>query len=90
MSKQRTKPSAYWKPGQPLTERDRVILQPILDKAAELGRTPTKREVSGTDRVKLRFHTWDMAINAAGLPPLRDAEQDNMRISERMGKKKTS
>jgi hypothetical protein len=69
----------YWKPGDPLTERDRLILQPLLKRAKELGRSPTRSEVRDINHIKHRFRIWENALCAAGLPSLRNLEQQKLR-----------
>jgi hypothetical protein len=73
----------YWKPGEPLTKRDMRILHPIIRKAGELGRSPTKSDVKDIGRIKGRFRTWEIALRAAGLPSLLDKEQQRLRDEER-------
>jgi len=70
---------AKWIPGEPLTERDKEILRPLIEKAQELGRTPTKGEVWNAGIIKGRFRIWKNAIMAAGLPQLNDPEQSRLR-----------
>ncbi|MDR1815707.1 MAG: hypothetical protein LBR00_03360 [Clostridiales Family XIII bacterium] len=75
----------YWTPGTPLTENDRRILAPLLAKARELGRTPTKGEMDTVRELKARFRTWGLAVEAAGLPPLTDPRQVRAREAENRG-----
>lgn len=77
---------AKWVPGESLTDRDKEILQPLLEKALELGRTPTKGEVKSAGIVKGRFRLWEYAILAAGLPQLRDPEQARLRLRDKQAK----
>lgn len=68
-----------WNPGDPLTDADRELLQPLIDKAKEIGMTPTTREVSSSAKIKSRFRIWKHAVMAAGLPSLNSTEQIQIR-----------
>ena len=59
----------------PLTDTDREILKPLIEKAAELGYTPAKAEVENSAKIKGRFRCWKDAVKAAGLPAVNDPEQ---------------
>ena len=59
----------------PLTDTDREILKPLIEKAAELGYTPAKAEVENSAKIKGRFRCWKDAVKAAGLPALNDPQQ---------------
>ena len=69
----------HWNPGEPLNDDDRAILQSIIDKSHELGRTPTVSEVADAARIKSRFRIWKNAVLAAGLPALNSPEQVRLR-----------
>ena len=69
----------HWKPGDLLSEADRVLLQPMIEKSYELGRTPTVSEVADAARIKSRFRIWKNAVLAAGLPALNSPEQVRLR-----------
>ena len=71
-----------WKKGMPLSESDAWLLQLILKKADELGRTPAARDCPSRKRICRRFGTWSKAIEACGLPPLSDPEQTRLREAE--------
>ena len=75
--------SGTWKPGEVLSEEDRRLLIPLKRRARELGYTPTKKEVPQCGRIKTRFRTWEDAVQAAGLPPLKSAEQQQLRRQTR-------
>lgn len=68
-----------WNPGEPLTAADRALLQPVIDKYHELGRTPTVSEVNNVSDIKRRFRIWKNAVLAAGLPALNSPEQTKLR-----------
>ena len=59
----------------PLTIEEKLLLQPLLETAKTLGKTPTYKEVPEAWRIKAHFRTWNLAIQAAGLPALTSAEQ---------------
>ena len=71
----------HWKPGDLLSDAERVLLQPMIEKSYELGRTPTVSEVADAARIKSRFRIWKNAVLAAGLPALNSPEQ--VRLSEK-------
>ena len=71
---QKTK-ATPWHPGMPLTPEEERLLQPLLETAKALGKTPTYKEVPEAWRIKAHFRTWNLAIQAAGLPALTSAEQ---------------
>ena len=68
-----------WKPGDPLTEEDRKLLAPLIEKARETGLTPTVKEIPSSPRIKSRFRLWKFAVMAAELPALTAPEQVRMR-----------
>ncbi len=45
----------YWKPGEPLTSRDREMLHVVLQMYRTLGYTPTKQEVPNAGSLKNAF-----------------------------------
>lgn len=71
--------STPWHPGMPLTPEEKQLLQPLLETAKALGRTPVHREVPESWRIKAHFRTWKLAVQAAGLPALTSAEQSQER-----------
>ncbi len=71
---QKTK-ATPWRPGMPLTPEEEQLLQPLLETAKALGQTPIYKEVPEAWRIKAHFRTWNLAIQAAGLPALTSAEQ---------------
>jgi len=73
----------YWQPGEELTDRDRLLLRPLLDRAAELGHTPTQKEMQGISVLNERFRHWQHAVMAAGLPWLDESEQHRLRAEAR-------
>jgi len=70
----------FWEEGMPLTDEDRKILRPLIEKAAELGYTPAKAEVENSAKIKGRFRCWKDAVKAAGLPAVNDLEQAKKRM----------
>ena len=81
MGKEGRKGAQFWAEGQPLTDNDRLLLTPILVKAAELGYTPAKGEVPNAVHIKKRFRIWKDAVAAAGLPEHNDKVQMLLRAS---------
>lgn len=79
MAQKKTKTNEYWELGQDLSEKDKEILRPLIEKAKQLGRTPTKSEVASAGLIKGRFRIWKNAVKAAGLPPLNDRKQTLLR-----------
>lgn len=71
--------SELWKPGEPLTDNDRKLLQVVVSVYEKQGFTPTKRECPNREVLKKRFRTWGDVLNAAGLPKLSDPEQQRKR-----------
>ena len=57
----------FWQEGMPLTEKDAALLQILINRAQELGRTPLVREVPEAGKIKGRFRCWKDALIAAGL-----------------------
>ena len=70
----------FWKEGMELTREDRELLRPLLERAKELGYTPPRAQVPGSEKIKGRFRCWKDAVKAAGLPPLNDLEQVRKRF----------
>ena len=71
--------AGFWKPGQPLTDEDRRLLAPLIQKANELGRSPKVSEIPSSARIKARFRIWKNALTAANLPGMNDPEQTRAR-----------
>ncbi len=65
-----------------LDDRDIEILKPLIEKARELGRTPSVSEVPTAALIKSRFRIWKNAVSAAGLPAMNDPEQVRIRELE--------
>lgn len=74
----------FWEEGMPLTDEDRKILRPLIEKAAELGYTPAKAEVENSAKIKGRFRCWKDAVKAAGLPAVNDPVQAKKQLDARM------
>ena len=72
----------HWNPGEPLNDNDRALLQSMIDKSYELGRTSTVSEVVDAAQIKSRFRIWKNAVLAAGLPALNSPEQVRLREHE--------
>lgn len=68
-----------WRPGDPLTQSDRELLQPLMDYAAKMGLTPTVKDIPTAAKIKSRFRVWKNAVLAAGLPSLNSYEQNRLR-----------
>ena len=64
-------------PKRQYTEEE--LLQIVRDKAAELGRSPKKKEVPQCGMIKGRLGTWKRVLELAGLPPLNQALADDLR-----------
>lgn len=71
----------FWKPGQPLDEKDEEMLQEVKAIYQMQGYVPTKEEVSNTSDLKARFRTWKNVMIAAGLPELNDPIQTQKRMA---------
>lgn len=69
----------HWKLGDPLTDEDRELLAPLIEKARETGLTPTVREIPSSPRIKSRFRLWKYAVMAAELPALTAPDQVRQR-----------
>jgi hypothetical protein len=48
-------------------DTDEKLLQYLVDKAAELGRIPTKRDIPGYTYIKSRLGAWPRVLEKAGL-----------------------
>ena len=70
----------FWEEGMELTQEDRELLRPLIERAKELGYTPPRAQVSGSEKIKGRFRCWKDAMKAAGLPDLNDPEQAAKRL----------
>ena len=68
-----------WKIGDPLTDEDRALLAPLIERARQTGLTPTVREIPTSPRIKSRFRLWKYAVMAANLPALTSPDQVRMR-----------
>ena len=70
----------FWEEGMELTQADRELLRPLIERAKELGYTPPRAQVPGSEKIKARFRCWKDAVKAAGLPALNDPEQAAKRL----------
>ena len=71
----------FWKPGMPITEEDRKMLEEIIAVYHRQGYVPTMKEVSNVQKLKSRFRTWNNVLLAAGLPSRNDPEQKRKRLA---------
>ena len=78
-----------WKPGDPLTDSDLELLQPLILSAQKTGLTPTTKEIPSASKIKSRFRLWKYAVAAAGLPSLNSAEQTQLRQSMHCNRQST-
>jgi hypothetical protein len=64
-----------------LSPEEETILQELQSKAAQLGRTPLKKEISEETRCRLRtrFGAWDSALQRVGLVPLEGEDLEKAR-----------
>ena len=79
----RIKQHADQKKARPITEQDQQLLDILIAKYNELGRSPTMAEVPEAAEIKVRFGIWRNALEAAGLPILNDPGQQKLRQSEK-------
>ena len=73
----------FWEEGMPLTDADRELLRPLIEKAEELGYTPAKAEVPNNAKIKGRFRCWKDAVKAAGLSAVNEPQQQKKRMAVR-------
>lgn len=57
-----------WKPGDPLTEADLEMLQPVIAASVQLGFSPRTSDIPNARQLKKRFRIWKNVLIAAGLP----------------------
>lgn len=57
-----------WKPGEPLTLKDRAMLDVLVRRYRQLGYVPSQKDVPNARAIKKRFRIWKDALLAAGLP----------------------
>jgi hypothetical protein len=79
----------YWNIGDPLTVLDMKLLKPLIEKADELGYTPSVNELKKGEakRIKYRFRTWNHACQAAGLIWINHPIQHRLRSAARRQQK---
>ena len=71
----------FWKPGMPVTEADKKMLEEVIEVYLRQGYVPTMKEVSNVQKLKARFRTWNNVLLAAGLPSRNDPEQKRKRLA---------
>lgn len=74
------KKNRFWKPGEPLTERDKELLREVQELNEKLGYAPTKKEVSNANVLKQRFRIWEDVLKAAGIRSLKDPLEKQKRM----------
>lgn len=70
----------FWKPGSPVTEEDKKLLEEVVEVYHRQGYIPTKKEISNAQKLKARFRIWNNVLLAAGLPSRNDPEQKRKRL----------
>ena len=69
----------FWQQGEPLTEEDIRLLQPVKQFYIDHGYSPTKTKISNYRELRNRFRIWKDVLSACGLPMLTDPEQVRIR-----------
>lgn len=80
----------FWTQGEALTEKDKALLQILINRAAALGYTPLVSDVPEAGLIKGRFRCWRDALKAAGLPSEKLPEQVALRKAARVLKEETN
>jgi hypothetical protein len=78
----------YWEPGDPLTDQDKILLEPLIRKAYALGYTPSQSDMKDINQIKQRFRTWGNAVKAADLPWVNYPDQQHQRAKSKGRPKK--
>lgn len=73
------KPNGSWRPGDPLTADDLILLQSIKEIGMERGHSPRIQDVPNSAELKSRFGIWKNVLAAAGLPNYTEPEQSILR-----------
>ena len=69
----------FWKPGDPVTEEDQVLLRSVKEFYQQNGYSPSKSDLlKDASRLKQRFRIWKNVLLAADLPPNNDAENQKI------------
>ena len=72
--------SNFWKPGDPVTEEDEVMLRRVKDFYRKNGFSPSRSDMpQDVSSLKHRFRTWKNVLIAAGLPVHNDTENQRKR-----------
>lgn len=79
MNVRRMQDKRFWVKGEPLTEKDKILLQIVKELADDLGYTPLKRDCKQSSKIKSRFRSWNDVIFACGLPSINSPEQIALR-----------
>ena len=65
----------FWKPGDPVTEEDQILLRKVRDFYRENGYSPSRSDLpQDVSRLKHRFRTWKNVLLAAEVPASNDPE----------------
>ena len=70
----------FWKPGMPITEEDKKLLEEVKNVYEKQGYVPTMSEISNVQKLKARFRTWKNVLLAAGLPSINDPDEKKKRL----------
>ena len=78
----------FWRPGDPVTEEDEVMLRRVKDFYRKNGFSPNRSDMpQDGSSLKHRFRTWKNVLIAAGLPDHNDAENQRKRQNRKKPEK---